>query len=394
VVAEKKVPGWWQSHPEDQGIRLPEPPVNPGVYVVTLSKSQTLEVLDFGNYRSGEAGYARIAGHVYVDVDNDGIFDPQEMGLPNVPITIEGPVTRVVTTSADGSYRADDLPAGVYTLTETQPLIFQDGRDTIGTPRLGTLENDRFMNVELLPDLVAEDYNFGEYGLKVEFIGKRLLLASTPPWSVYLADLQVGNGESLVLLETPATGTLRVSARSEGEEPAIQLYDYHWRPVSLISQHGALRAPVVEGAGYLIYVDARVPATVSAALDTAPAPEPVYVYTNAQRAHDVNADGYVSPRDALLLINALNTAGARPLAGVNLSAYYLDVTSDNYLSPLDALLVINVLNQAGGEGEGESGDLVRDRALSEYLAEADASTAQSLEDALDLLCTLHEQPGK
>jgi hypothetical protein len=120
----------------------------------------------------------------------------------------------------------------------------------------------------------------------------------------------------------------------------------------------------------------------------------VYVYTNAQRAHDVNADGYVSPRDALLLINALNTAGARPLAGVNLSAYYLDVTSDNYLSPLDALLVINVLNQAGGEGEGESGDLVRDRALSEYLAEADASTAQSLEDALDLLCTLHEQPGK
>jgi hypothetical protein len=56
--------------------------------------------------------------------------------------------------------------------------------------------------------------------------------------------------------------------------------------------------------------------------------------------------------------------------------------------------VINVLNQAGGEGEGESGDLVRDRALSEYLAEADASTAQSLEDALELLCTLHEQPGK
>ena len=78
------------------------------------------------------------------------------------------------------------------------------------------------------------------------------------------------------------------------------------------------------------------------------------MYTNTRPASDVNADGYVSPHNALLLINALNTAGARPFAGVNLSSTYGDVSDDNYLSPLDALLVINGLNGLTGVGEGES----------------------------------------
>lgn len=390
VVAQKRVSLWRQSYPADQGIELAEPPVSPGLYVVTLSREHDMEILDFGNYRSGEAGYASIAGHVYVDVDNDGICDPQEMGLPNVPITIEGPATRVVLTDATGHYRADDLPAGVYTITETQPLVFQDGRDTLGTPRLGTAENDRFVNVPLLPEMALEDYNFGEYGLKVEFIGKRLLLASTPPASQYVANLQVDPGPSLALLELPATGTLRATARSAGESPTIQLYDYQWRPVSLNSRDGELRVRVTGGDAYLVYVDAQWPATVTAVLDTAPPPEPVYVYTHTQRPHDVNADGYVSPRDALVLINALNAAGARPLVGVNLSPYYLDVNHDNYLSPLDALLVINVLNHASGEGEGEWDASVREQALLDYLSDAD-SAARLFERVLD---TLGERPRR
>ena len=353
VVAQKNVPPWRQSHPEDQGIQLPDAHVNPGLYVVTLSKSQTLEVLDFGNYRSGEVGHASIAGHVYLDVNDDGICGPQELMLPNVPITIEGPVTRVVMTDATGSYRADDLPAGLYTITETQPLIFQDGRDTIGTPHSGTLENDRFVDVELLPDMLAEDYDFGEYGLKSQFIGKQLLLASTPPGSVYLGALQVGSGESVLLLEAPESGTLHAAASSEGELPTIQLYDDHWRPVALTASQGELRVPVAGGDTYLVYVNATDPATINATLDTGPAPQPAFVYRNAQNAIDVNADGYVSPRNALLVINALNTTGARQLSGVNLSDAYVDVSGDGYLSPRDALLVIDWLNHGDGEGEGE-----------------------------------------
>ncbi len=287
--------GWRQSYPPDTGFRLTDPPVHPGLYVITLSQSHTLEVLDFGVFPSDAAGYASISGHVYVDVDNDGICDPQEMGLPNVPITIEGPVTRVVLTDATGVYRADDLPAGLYTISETQPLLFQDGRDMVGIPRLGTLENDQFVGVELLPDMVAEDYNFGEYGLKTQFIGKQLLLASTPPASVYVANLQVGSGETLLLLQSPKSGTLRAAADTEGEPAAIQVYDDHWRPVALAMQNGVLRVPVTAGEEYLVYVHAAGPAVVHAALDTVPAP--VYVYRNTRAASDVNGDGNVSPLD-------------------------------------------------------------------------------------------------
>jgi hypothetical protein len=101
----------------------------------------------------------------------------------------------------------------------------------------------------------------------------------------------------------------------------------------------------------------------------------------------VNGDGNVSPLDALLVINALNTSGARPLVGVNLGSTYWDVSGDMYLSPLDALLVINGLNGLIGEGEGESAvhPQLRDRALLEYLDDPAAQSTPGLEDVLDLL---------
>ena len=102
----------------------------------------------------------------------------------------------------------------------------------------------------------------------------------------------------------------------------------------------------------------------------------------------MNGDGYVSPLDALLLINALNTSGARPLVGVNVSSTYWDVSGDTYLSPLDALLVINGLNGLTGVGEGESSvhHQLRDRAMLEYLDDPAAQSTPALEDVLDLLC--------
>jgi hypothetical protein len=83
--------------------------------------------------------------------------------------------------------------------------------------------------------------------------------------------------------------------------------------------------------------------------------EPGQSFTNGNLSNDVNNDGYVSPRDALLLINALNAGGSRPLEGVNLSGSNMDVNGDHYLSPRDALLVINCLNAplTAGDAEGE-----------------------------------------
>ena len=67
----------------------------------------------------------------------------------------------------------------------------------------------------------------------------------------------------------------------------------------------------------------------------------------------MNSDTFVSPIDALLVINDLNAIGARPLVDPPTGPPFIDVNGDGFLSPLDALLVINYLNR-GGAGEGES----------------------------------------
>ena len=72
---------------------------------------------------------------------------------------------------------------------------------------------------------------------------------------------------------------------------------------------------------------------------------------------DVTGDYSVSPRDALVVINELNTGGSRVLAesaeadAASVVVGKIDVSGDNVLSPRDALMVITALND--GEGVGE-----------------------------------------
>ena len=79
-------------------------------------------------------------------------------------------------------------------------------------------------------------------------------------------------------------------------------------------------------------------------------------HQNPDNQFDVDANGRVTPRDALLVINFLNKNG------VNVSVddlppppEYLDVDGNDIIRPADALQVINFLNRqsVGGEGEGE-----------------------------------------
>lgn len=69
-------------------------------------------------------------------------------------------------------------------------------------------------------------------------------------------------------------------------------------------------------------------------------------WRNPVRPLDVNNDMHVSPIDALIVINALNTRGSSRNLGErqNRLASYLDTNGDRKLSPLDALLVIDLLN--------------------------------------------------
>ena len=69
---------------------------------------------------------------------------------------------------------------------------------------------------------------------------------------------------------------------------------------------------------------------------------------------DANGDGEISPLDALVIVNSLNSAGARALLPALADPkFWYDVNGDGFVSPLDALLIINRLN--GPPSEGETG---------------------------------------
>lgn len=79
------------------------------------------------------------------------------------------------------------------------------------------------------------------------------------------------------------------------------------------------------------------------------------IYQNTQIRHDVNADGFVSPIDVLLILNDLNLHGQRRLDPTEfIPPPFIDVNGDGNVGASDALEVINFLNLRGNSaGEGE-----------------------------------------
>ena len=119
------------------------------------------------NNNFGELVPASIAGFVYVDSDDDGVKDPNENGIPGASVLLTGfddfgPVVRpAATTGGDGSYQFLNLRPGTYALVETQPINFNDGKDTIGTPG-GLSVNDNFSTILLPAGFQGVNNNFGE----------------------------------------------------------------------------------------------------------------------------------------------------------------------------------------------------------------------------------------
>ncbi len=126
---------------------------------------------------------AGISGYVYVDLNNNGLKDVNEVGIQGAIVTATNTQTGVsqsVVTAADGSYTFLGLIPGTYSLKQTQPGFYNDGRDTrfgIDSPL-----NDEFTGIVLAPSEAESGYNFGELGIRSEFISqflnRRALFAS------------------------------------------------------------------------------------------------------------------------------------------------------------------------------------------------------------------------
>ncbi|QGJ68431.1 Hypothetical protein PBC10988_0900 [Planctomycetales bacterium 10988] len=136
----------------------------PGPGGRTGDDTDSAEIIIFSN---------SIAGFVYSDADNDGVFDGGEMPISGIEVRLTGTdhlgnaVNLTAFTDGTGAYSFAGLrpsDAAGYTITEfVQPAGFLDGTDTLGNGG-GVAGNDVFTQV-VLPLGEENDYinyNFGE----------------------------------------------------------------------------------------------------------------------------------------------------------------------------------------------------------------------------------------
>lgn len=110
-----------------------------------------------------------LAGRVYEDANNDGLYVVGEVPIAGAIVTLTGTdhlgnaVNRTTVTLADGTYQFTGLRPGTYTVRETQPLAYADGLDRVGSAG-GTLGNDvvSAIAIPLGGPVAAVNYDFGE----------------------------------------------------------------------------------------------------------------------------------------------------------------------------------------------------------------------------------------
>jgi hypothetical protein len=150
------------------------------------------------------AGLSQLGGWVYVDRNNDGALafstDPNpEFAISEAFVnlySVTGGIESLVATMQTndfGRYLFENIAPGTYTLRQTQPIEYVDGRDTLGilvgyngqpipgAASRGAADENAFLNIVLTSDVGGEYYNFGERGLAPGYVSKRELFATPPP---------------------------------------------------------------------------------------------------------------------------------------------------------------------------------------------------------------------
>ncbi len=146
----------------------------PNIYGSTTPNtiSVTLTVAGSTGNNFGEV-LSSLAGSVYADLNNNGLREAGEPGIPGTTVTLAGtdvngnPISQTTTTDSNGNYSFTDLPTGTYQVLETQPTGFSDGLDQAGTAGGSTATNDQINTIPLGAGVDTTSYNFGEIGVTI-----------------------------------------------------------------------------------------------------------------------------------------------------------------------------------------------------------------------------------
>ncbi|MCK4858797.1 MAG: hypothetical protein KAT58_12555, partial [candidate division Zixibacteria bacterium] len=104
-VTESQQSGWVQNCPMS------------GSYTVTVGPNQVITGKDFGNLVDNAAS---ISGTKFWDENGNSVWDlgPEEVGVKDFLIKLDGTVSKTVTTNPQGGYVFSGLPPGSYTVQE------------------------------------------------------------------------------------------------------------------------------------------------------------------------------------------------------------------------------------------------------------------------------------
>ncbi|MBV5308993.1 SdrD B-like domain-containing protein, partial [Chromatium okenii] len=107
---------------------------------------------------------AQLSGYVYEDAHDDGVKGVGETAIGGVTVTLldaDGNTVATATTDDVGYYEFTGLAAGTYTVVESQPDDYLDGKDTASNGAVITPDTDK-ISVTLIAGDDSKNNNFGE----------------------------------------------------------------------------------------------------------------------------------------------------------------------------------------------------------------------------------------
>jgi uncharacterized repeat protein (TIGR01451 family) len=121
-----------------------------------------------------------ITGRVFRDANNNGLFEPGDVGIPGVTLRLRNPgnatILQTTVTGADGTYAFTGLAAGTYEVEQVQPAGLRDGLEQAGTGATpAQTPNDTITPITVTRATASPGFNFAE----LELVSKRRFLAST-----------------------------------------------------------------------------------------------------------------------------------------------------------------------------------------------------------------------
>lgn len=127
-----------------------------------------------------------LAGFVFFDADGDGTRDANEGGVPGIVVRLSGSETAGATveqatiTDDDGAYSFGELEPGTYQIAKRQSAATIDGQESTTAPG-AVSTNNSLANIVLGDEEEMVENNFGERGLRSQFISIAWFFASSPP---------------------------------------------------------------------------------------------------------------------------------------------------------------------------------------------------------------------